>query len=140
MRPNEKATADFDRRTLLKTAAVGAAVAAPGPVLAQAQSPKAKSAAGEPARHVPTAGGFSKARLQRMHDVMQLHVQGERFPGLVTLLNRRSETVVDTIGTLAFGSSTSDAPRHDLPRRVDLETSHCRRGDDPRRRRQAPPR
>ena len=37
---------------------------------------------------------------------MQSHVQGERVPGLVTLLNRRGETVVDAIGTLAFGSST----------------------------------
>ena len=105
MRPNEKVTADFDRRTLLKTAAVGAAVAAPGPAIAQAQLPKAKSAAGEPAEHTPTVGGFSKARLQRMRDVMQSHVQSERIPGLVTLLSRRGETVVDTIGTLAFGSS-----------------------------------
>jgi CubicO group peptidase (beta-lactamase class C family) len=94
------------RRTLMTSAVAAAALAAPGATLAQIQTPKPKSGASE-LREVQNtgAGGFAKARLQRMHDVMQSHVQSERIPGLVTLLHRRGETVVDTIGTLAFGSS-----------------------------------
>ena len=93
------------RRTLLKGAVAAGALTAPSVVLAQAPSPRTKSAEAQPARQGPAAGGFSKARLQRMHDVMQSHVQSERVPGLVTLLHRHGETLVDTIGTLAFGSS-----------------------------------
>lgn len=52
-----------------------------------------------------STGGLSKARLQRMHDVMAGHVASGRMPGLVTLISRRGETHVDAIGTLAFGSS-----------------------------------
>ena len=43
-------------------------------------------------------GGFSKPRLARMHEVMAAHVEQERVAGVVTLLSRRGETVVDTIG------------------------------------------
>src|SRR5580693_8960910 len=43
-------------------------------------------------------GGFSKARLARMHQVMATYVEQGAVAGLVTLLNRRGETVVDTIG------------------------------------------
>jgi CubicO group peptidase (beta-lactamase class C family) len=43
-------------------------------------------------------GGFSKARLARMHQVMAAHVQHGTVAGLVTLLSRRGETVIDTIG------------------------------------------
>ncbi len=43
-------------------------------------------------------GGFSKARLARMHQVMTKYVEQGSVAGLVTLLNRRGETVVDTIG------------------------------------------
>lgn len=52
-------------------------------------------------------GGLSRARLGRMHDVMAGHVERGHVPGLVTLIDRRGETHVDTIGTLAFDS---DAP------------------------------
>ena len=43
-------------------------------------------------------GGFSKARLTRMHQVMASYVERGIVAGLVTLLSRRGETMVDTIG------------------------------------------
>lgn len=50
------------------------------------------------------SGEFSRARLERMHDVMAGHVESGFVPGLVTLLSRRGETHVDVIGTTAFDS------------------------------------
>ena len=47
-------------------------------------------------------GGFSKARLDRMHEVMAGHV-ARGVPGLVTLISRRGETHVEAIGTKAAG-------------------------------------
>jgi CubicO group peptidase (beta-lactamase class C family) len=44
-------------------------------------------------------GGFSKSRLGRLHQVMANYVEQGHVPGLVTLLSRRGETVVDTIGS-----------------------------------------
>ena len=49
--------------------------------------------------------GFSKTRLDRMHNTMQRHVDSDYTPGLVTLLQHRSREHVDTIGTMAFNSS-----------------------------------
>jgi hypothetical protein len=43
-------------------------------------------------------GGFSKARLSRMHDTMARHVASGSVPGLITLISRRGETHVDAIG------------------------------------------
>jgi CubicO group peptidase (beta-lactamase class C family) len=48
------------------------------------------------------SGGLSRARLERMHDVMAGYVERERLPGLVTGLYRRGEVHVDSIGTTAF--------------------------------------
>src|SRR6266849_3415948 len=48
------------------------------------------------------AGGLSKTRLGRMHDVMAGHVDDGSMPGLVTLLSRRGEIHVDVIGNMAF--------------------------------------
>ena len=50
-----------------------------------------------------SAGGLSKARLGRMHEVMAGHVQRGGVPGLVTLVSRRGEVHVDAIGTNAVG-------------------------------------
>ncbi|HLL49755.1 MAG TPA: serine hydrolase domain-containing protein, partial [Thermomicrobiales bacterium] len=47
-------------------------------------------------------GGFSQARLGRIHDVMAGHVESGYVPGLITLVSRRGETQVDVIGTTAF--------------------------------------
>ena len=48
------------------------------------------------------AGGLSKSRLSRMHDVMAGKVAEGEMPGLVTLVSRGGETHVDTIGNIAF--------------------------------------
>jgi CubicO group peptidase (beta-lactamase class C family) len=50
------------------------------------------------------AGGLSQTRLARMHDVMSRYVESGRLPGLVTLVSRRGEEHLDTIGNLAFAS------------------------------------
>lgn len=42
--------------------------------------------------------GWSKVRLSRMHDVLARYVERGEVPGIVTLLKRGGETVVDTIG------------------------------------------
>jgi CubicO group peptidase (beta-lactamase class C family) len=52
-------------------------------------------------------GGLSGARLSRMHEVMDGHVERGYVPGLVTLIDRRGEVHVDAIGALAFDG---DAP------------------------------
>src|SRR4051794_16456548 len=49
--------------------------------------------------------GLSKSRLERMRDVMNGYVERGEVPGLVTLVSRRGETCVDTLGSLAAGSS-----------------------------------
>jgi CubicO group peptidase (beta-lactamase class C family) len=51
------------------------------------------------------SGGFSKRRLERLHDVMAGHVEAGRAPGIVTLLARRDEVHVDALGTLALGGT-----------------------------------
>jgi CubicO group peptidase (beta-lactamase class C family) len=48
-----------------------------------------------------SAGGLSKTRLGRMHDVMAGHVDAGDMPGMVTLVSRRGETHVDAIGSMA---------------------------------------
>jgi hypothetical protein len=49
--------------------------------------------------------GLSKARLDRMHEVMAGHVARGQVPGLVTLISRRGETHIDAIGMKAVGGS-----------------------------------
>ncbi|HKX04837.1 MAG TPA: serine hydrolase domain-containing protein [Methylomirabilota bacterium] len=49
------------------------------------------------------SGGFSKARLGRMRDVMAGHVERGAMPGLVTLVSRRDEVHVEAIGRMAAG-------------------------------------
>jgi CubicO group peptidase (beta-lactamase class C family) len=61
-------------------------------------------------------GGLSRARLERMHEVMAGHVERGAVPGLVTLLSRRGEVHVDAIGTKAIGGS--DPMRRDTIFRI----------------------
>jgi CubicO group peptidase (beta-lactamase class C family) len=49
--------------------------------------------------------GLSKARLDRMHDIMSRHVENGSMPGLVTLLSRHGEVHFDAIGDLALGGA-----------------------------------
>ena len=53
---------------------------------------------------MPTTGEshFLKKRLDQMHNVMASHVERGEVPGLVTLVSRRGEIRVDSIGRLAF--------------------------------------
>jgi len=54
---------------------------------------------------VTRPGGFSRSRLDRMHDVMAGHVARGDVPGLVTAVSRHGEVHVDAIGTKAVGGS-----------------------------------
>jgi CubicO group peptidase (beta-lactamase class C family) len=62
------------------------------------------------------SGGWSKARLGRMHDVMAHHVAEGGVPGIVTLLSRRGDVHVDAIGAKALGDS--DPMRRDTIFRI----------------------
>lgn len=50
--------------------------------------------------------GMSTTRLARVHDVMAEHVEAGRLPGAVTLVRRRDDVLVDTVGATALGAST----------------------------------
>ncbi len=52
-----------------------------------------------------TTDGLSKARLDRLHDIMSGHVERAVVPGLVTLISRHGETHVDAIGQNAIGGA-----------------------------------
>jgi CubicO group peptidase (beta-lactamase class C family) len=54
--------------------------------------------------------GMSQARLDRMHDVLAAHVARGELPGLVALVSRHGEALVDAIGTLAFDDRTPMRP------------------------------
>jgi CubicO group peptidase (beta-lactamase class C family) len=99
--------ADNSRRAFLAAAAT-IAVAAPAAATAQTQRPVPPLPVNPSQRRGPAMsnGEFSTARLARMHDVMTRHVDGGRLPGLVTLVSRRGDTQVDTIGAMAFDDST----------------------------------
>src|SRR6266508_1183886 len=64
--------------------------------------------------------GLSRARLDRMHEVMAGHVERGGVPGLVTLVSRRGEVHVDVIGTKTAGGS--DPMRRDTIFRISSMT------------------
>ena len=64
--------------------------------------------------------GLSKARLEQMHDVMLGHVERGDVPGLVTLISRRGEVHVDTMGTMTAGGG--DPIRRDTIFRISSMT------------------
>jgi CubicO group peptidase (beta-lactamase class C family) len=64
--------------------------------------------------------GLSKLRLGRMHGVMAGHVERGEVPGIVTLVSRRGEEHVDTIGTKAVDGS--HPMRRDTIFRIDSMT------------------
>lgn len=49
--------------------------------------------------------GFSKTRLDRMHDVMASYVESGEVPGLITLVSRHNEVHIDVIGKQALGAN-----------------------------------
>ncbi len=48
--------------------------------------------------------GFSKSRLERMHQVLSGHVERKEMPGLVALVSHHDDVHVETLGTLSFDS------------------------------------
>ncbi len=54
---------------------------------------------------IGTGSGLSRARLNRMHDIMARHVENGSMPGLVTLVSRHGEVQVDAIGNMAIGGA-----------------------------------
>jgi CubicO group peptidase (beta-lactamase class C family) len=52
--------------------------------------------------NMTSVGGLSKTRMRRMHDVIAGHVDDGSMPGLVSLVSRRGEVFVDTIGKIAL--------------------------------------
>ncbi len=52
-----------------------------------------------------TTSGFSRKRLDRMHEVMSGYVESGALPGLVTVVSRRGEVHVEAIGNQAFGGA-----------------------------------
>jgi CubicO group peptidase (beta-lactamase class C family) len=69
-----------------------------------------------------SSGGWSKARLGRMHDVMAGYVERDEVPGLVTLVSRRGETQVEALGAQTLGGD--DPMRRDTIFRI-ASVSKC---------------
>ncbi len=98
---------ELDRRRFMKSAAASAALVAPAVAIAQApeatprRSPRGDDSAQR--EHVMSAGGFSKARISRLHDVMAGYVERGEVPGVVTLASRGAEVYVDAIGAKSVG-------------------------------------
>ena len=67
-----------------------------------------------------SADGLSRARLDRMHEVMAGYVERGDVPGLVTLVSRRGEVHVDVIGNKTVGDG--DPMRRDTIFRISSMT------------------
>ncbi len=52
-----------------------------------------------------STGGLSQARLGRMHDVLAGYVERGEVPGIATLVSRRGEVHVDTLGAATLGGA-----------------------------------
>jgi CubicO group peptidase (beta-lactamase class C family) len=63
-----------------------------------------------------SSGGWSKARLRRMHEVMAGFVERGDVPGLVTLVSRHGEVHVDALGLKTLGGQ--DPMRRDTIFRI----------------------
>ena len=53
-----------------------------------------------------SASGLSKARLNRMHDILAGYIDRGQIPGLVALVSRRGEVHLDALGTLTAGGKS----------------------------------
>jgi CubicO group peptidase (beta-lactamase class C family) len=49
--------------------------------------------------------GFSRPRLDHMHQVLSGYIERKEMPGLVALVSHRDEVHVETLGTLALNQS-----------------------------------
>ncbi|HKO09957.1 MAG TPA: serine hydrolase domain-containing protein, partial [Alphaproteobacteria bacterium] len=66
------------------------------------------------------SGGFSKARLGRMREVMAGYVERGEVPGVVTLVSRHGEVHLEAIGMKTLGGS--DPIRRDTIFRISSMT------------------
>ena len=53
-----------------------------------------------------SASGLSRARLNRMHDILAGYIDRGQIPGLVALVSRRGEVHLDALGTLRAGGKS----------------------------------
>ncbi len=53
----------------------------------------------------PERGGFSRKRIENLHEIMAGHVARGQVPGLVALVSRRGEVRVEAIGVKTLGGS-----------------------------------
>jgi CubicO group peptidase (beta-lactamase class C family) len=104
-RPGMRRSVGLPRRGVLRAGAVAASAAgllrAPEAFAQTGGTSDGQARAGQGR----TAGGLSRARLGRVHDVMAGYVERGEIPGLVTVVSRRGEVHVDAVGTLAAGGS-----------------------------------
>jgi len=94
-------TTGVDRRTFLKVAAVSAAVAAPSNAEAFAASGKGPET---PKKTLPPAG-LSQRGLTRMSGILTGYVDDGEIPGIVSLVSRRGQVEVNTIGVKKLGDN-----------------------------------
>jgi CubicO group peptidase (beta-lactamase class C family) len=101
-----------DRRTFLMSATASAALvspavrgtAAPGGAATPFRS--LDSTKGRNRTMSASASGLSKARLNRMHDILAGYIDRGQIPGLVALVSRRGEVHLDALGTLTAGGKS----------------------------------
>ena len=96
-RPGRESITRMDRRDFLKRAAMSGAMLGSG--LAGVRSISVAPAPGLGAAMSTTA--FSRAGLDRIHDLMAGYVNREEIPGIVALVSRKGELHVDAIGSLS---------------------------------------
>lgn len=104
----------LDRRNFLKTAAASATLLGPAGVEAQRASKISNQKATK--KTAMSRGGFSQARLDRMHEVLNGYIERKEIPGLVALVSRRGEVHCDVLGVKAFGAQ--DAVQRDTIFRI----------------------
>ncbi|HKU21936.1 MAG TPA: serine hydrolase domain-containing protein [Terriglobales bacterium] len=99
---------ELDRRNFLKTAAASATLLGPAS-MAGGTAPRLSkiSHQGATKKAAMSGGGFSQARLDRMHEVLNGYVERKEIPGMVALVSRRGEVHCDALGATAFGGSIS---------------------------------
>lgn len=114
MSVNSQSTASIrdlssSRRTVLKSAAIGAAGVTTPWLADPAAGGPASSVAGplqtRRSYQSRNGGGFSAARLERLNAVMAGHVERGGAPALVTVVSRDGETHVEAIGTTTIDGS-----------------------------------
>ncbi len=101
----------LDRRSVLKAAVAGTALAAPAAAMAApAEEPAGPDSARGPATRSADGGAFARSRLSRIDDALQRHVDSGHLPGAVALVSRRGDTHIAAAGTMAFDSATPMRP------------------------------